>query len=125
MWECLCYPDISHCYSAAYFFPYLPTSRWDMTSIVHSFFIGFVFSMIFAHGPVIIPGVFGISFKPYHKIYYLWLGLLHISWITRTTGNFLMDLNLRKLSGVISLIAILGYLTTVAVLVIRSKNEKV
>jgi hypothetical protein len=94
-------------------------------TIVHSFFIGFVFSMIFAHGPVIIPGVFGISFKPYHKIYYLWLGLLHISWITRTTGNFLMDLNLRKLSGVISLIAILGYLTTVAVLVIRSKNEKV
>jgi hypothetical protein len=103
-----------------------PTTNWlSYDTTIHSFFIGFVFSMIFAHGPVIIPGVLGISFKPYHKLYYVWLVLLHTSWVTRAIGNFLMDLDLRKLSGAISLIAILGYLTTVATLVIRSKNEKV
>jgi hypothetical protein len=37
-------------------------------AVLHSFFIGFVFSMIFAHGPVILPGVLGISIKPYHWI---------------------------------------------------------
>jgi hypothetical protein len=101
------------------------TNWLSYDTTIHSFFIGFVFSMIFAHGPVIIPGVLGISFKPYHKLFYFWLGLLHISWITRTIGNFLMDLDLRKLSGAISLIGILGYLITVATLIIRSKNEKI
>jgi hypothetical protein len=81
--------------------------------------------MIFAHGPVIIPGVLGVSFKPYHKLFYLWLSLLHISWITRAVGNFAMDLDLRKLSGGISLVAILGYLIMLATLVISSRNEKV
>jgi hypothetical protein len=108
------------------FIIFSPTTNWlSYDTTIHSFFIGFVLSMIFAHGPAIIPGVLGISFKPYHKLFYLWLGLLHISWITRATGNFLMDLDLRKQSGAITLIAILGYLTTVATLVIRSKNEKV
>jgi hypothetical protein len=103
-----------------------PTTNWlSYDTTIHTFFIGFVLSMIFAHGPVIIPGVLGISFKPYHKLFYLWLTLLHISWITRVQANFLLDLDLRKLSGVISLIAILGYLITIATLVIRSKNEKV
>lgn len=88
-------------------------------------FIGFVFSMIVAHGPIIAPGVLGISFNPYHKLFYLWLSLLHVSRITRPLGKFLMDLDLRKLRGAISLIAILGYLITVAILVLISKNEKV
>jgi hypothetical protein len=75
-------------------------------AVVHSFFIGFIFSMIFAHGPIILPGVVGITVKPYHKILYLWL--------IRICGDIILDFSLRKHSGYITALAILGYLITIA-----------
>jgi hypothetical protein len=83
-------------------------------AVVHSFFIGFIFSMIFAHGPIILPGVVGITVKPYHKILYLWLVLLHASWVIRICGDIILDFSLRKHSGYITALAILGYLITIA-----------
>jgi hypothetical protein len=92
--------------------------------LVHSFFIGFVFSMIFAHGPIILPGVLGISEKPYHPLFYAWLVLLHGSWITRTISDTTLDMPLRKYSGLISAIAIIGYFLSVAVITIRRRRGK-
>ena len=91
--------------------------------IVHSFFIGFVFSMIFAHGPIILPGVLGISTKPYHPVLYLWLALIHVSWIVRCIADVAINLDARKISGVISMIAILGYFITL-VITIRGQRAK-
>lgn len=90
---------------------------------VHAFFIGFVFSMIFAHGPIILPGVLGISVKPYHPILYLWLLLLHSSWIVRVVADTVLDLSLRKYTGVASAIAILGYFMSLAIITIRSRQR--
>ena len=81
-------------------------------AIVHTFFIGFVFSMIFAHGPIILPGVLGSSIKPFHKILYLWLFLLHSSWLLRIFGDAFVNLPLRRMSGALSAVAILAYLIT-------------
>ncbi|HET6541194.1 MAG TPA: hypothetical protein VFG46_11955 [Chryseolinea sp.] len=81
-------------------------------AIVHTFFIGFVFSMIFAHGPIILPGVLGSSIKPFHKILYVWLFLLHSSWLLRIFGDAFVNLPLRRMSGAMSAIAILAYLIT-------------
>lgn len=92
--------------------------------LVHSFFIGFVFSMIFAHGPIILPGVLGISVKPYHPIFYVWLALLHGSWITRTISDITLDMQLRKYSGLISAVAIIGYFLSLAVVTSRSQRGK-
>lgn len=92
-------------------------------AIVHSFFIGFVFSMIFAHGPIILPGVLGISAKPFHKILYLWLLLLHSSWLIRIFADVYMQLELRKISGMISVTAIAGYFITMAVLTISNQRH--
>lgn len=89
-------------------------------AIVHVFFLGFVFSMIFAHGPVILPGVLGISAKPYHKILYLWLILLHASWLVRIYADIYFQLGLRKYSGIITAIAIVGYFATIATLTAKS-----
>jgi hypothetical protein len=56
---------------------------------IHTFFLGFVFSMIFAHGPIILPGVLGISIKPYHPLLYVWLFFLHASWTIRLVSLYL------------------------------------
>jgi hypothetical protein len=90
--------------------------------IVHSFFIGFVFSMIFAHGPIILPGILGRSVTPFNKILYVWLAILQVSWIIRLFADVLMEMEIRKISGLLSTAAILGYLITMAVLTIRTRR---
>lgn len=92
-------------------------------ALVHTFFLGFVFSMIFAHGPIILPGVLGISLKPYHRILYAWLTLLHLSWLTRIAGDILLELQWRNLSGIMTTAAILGYFATIATITIRSQRR--
>lgn len=88
--------------------------------LVHTFFLGFVLSMIFAHGPIILPGVLGISIKPYHTTLYLWLTLLHGSWVVRVFADFTLDMVLRKYTGMASGIAIAGYFITLIFIIIRS-----
>lgn len=90
---------------------------YDIT--LHTFFIGFVFSMIFAHGPIILPGVIGSSVKPFHRILYFWLILLHASWILRMAGGVALQMEWRMISGIISFTAILGYLFSIAILTSR------
>ncbi len=91
---------------------------------VHSLFIGFAFSMIFAHGPVILPGVLGISTKPYHPILYVWLFLLHASWLARVVTDITLSIHLRMYTGGVSAAAILGYFITLAVLTLRASRAK-
>jgi hypothetical protein len=45
---------------------------------LHAIFVGFVFSMVFGHAPVILPAVLRVSL-PYSSVLYLPLALLHAS----------------------------------------------
>ncbi|MEX1240254.1 MAG: hypothetical protein WEB30_11070, partial [Cyclobacteriaceae bacterium] len=105
------------------FFLALKDQALAYDAIVHTFFLGFVFSMIFAHGPIILPGVLGISFKPYHKILYAWLLLLHLSWITRILADVILNMQLRKVSALASVLSILCYFATIATLTIISQRR--
>jgi hypothetical protein len=107
------------------FLPLLTEQPLGYDILVHSFFIGFVFSMIFAHGPIILPGVLGLTAKPYHQIFFVWLALLHGSWIIRAISDITLDMQLRKLAGLISAIAIIGYFLSLAVVTIRIQRGKV
>lgn len=49
---------------------------------LHTIFVGFVFSMVFGHAPVILPAVLRTAF-PYHRVLYLPLALLHASLAVR------------------------------------------
>jgi hypothetical protein len=49
---------------------------------LHAIFVGFVFSMVFGHAPVILPAVLRVRF-PYHAVLYLPLALLHTSLAVR------------------------------------------
>ena len=60
---------------------------WD--AALHAVFLGFVFSMIFGHAPVILPAVLRVRF-PYSPVLYLPLALLHVSVLLRTTTSTLL-----------------------------------
>ena len=92
--------------------------------VVHTFFIGFVFSMIFAHGPVILPGVLGTSVKPFAPQLYTWLILLHASLWLRIGSDTLGFDELRKISGLISSLSIIGYFANVAFLLVKQGAGK-
>jgi hypothetical protein len=64
-------------------------------AMLHTMFIGFVFSMIFGHAPVSIPAIMGIPIK-YSPIFYVHLGLLHISLALRVTGDLLFWRPIRR-----------------------------
>jgi len=49
---------------------------------LHAIFVGFVFSMIFGHAPVILPAVLRVKL-PYHPALYVPLALLHASLVAR------------------------------------------
>jgi hypothetical protein len=49
---------------------------------LHAIFVGFVFSMVFGHAPVILPAVLRTAL-PYHSVLYLPLVLLHASLAVR------------------------------------------
>lgn len=84
---------------------------------LHSFFIGFVFSMIFAHGPIILPGIAGISFKPYHPALYVWLILLHTSLAMRIGADLAFNIELRMWGGMINAIVILAFFVSLGLIV--------
>jgi hypothetical protein len=102
----------------------LRDSIMSYDTVVHTFFLGFVFSMIFAHGPIILPGVLGISLKPYHKVFYLWLIVLQVSWLTRAYADNSLDPYLRQISGAVSAVAILGYFISLATITIVNTRGK-
>jgi hypothetical protein len=100
----------------------LPDSAFSYDTLVHLFFLGFGFSMIFAHGPIILPAVLGLQARPYHPILYIWLAVLHASVALRVAGNTLLHIELRRAAGAMSAFAILAYLLTVAVLAIKARR---
>lgn len=101
----------------------LLSDQWlNYDLIVHTFFIGFVFSMIFAHGPVILPGVLGISAKPFHWTLYVWLILLQSSWTIRMIADVLVEMEVRKWSGLLTAVAMGGYFVTMATLTFKGRR---
>jgi hypothetical protein len=90
---------------------------------IHSFFIGFVFSMIFAHAPIILPGVLKLQINIFNRILYLWFILLQISLLLRIFNPFILSADLKLISGLLNGIAILGFLVNMVVLVIIAKKK--
>jgi hypothetical protein len=91
---------------------------YDM--LLHNFFLGFVFCMIFAHGPIILPGVLGLSVKPYTPLFYLPLVILLASLGVRLLADaMLLPIDYRATSGWFSMGAILLYFLTMIATLIR------
>lgn len=93
-------------------------------AVLHSFFVGFVLSMILAHAPIIFPGILGIKTTPFHPVMYVWLMGLHASLIIRIYGDMTENFELRKLGGIYNGVFFLIYILTVMGLIIKFKRSK-
>jgi hypothetical protein len=81
--------------------------RYD--AMLHSIFLGFVFSMIFAHAPIILPTITGLSLS-FQKIFYLHAGLLHLSLLLRIVGDLGLWPLLQQWGGLINTLTVLLFL---------------
>jgi hypothetical protein len=81
--------------------------RYD--AMLHSIFLGFVFSMIFAHAPIIFPTITGLAL-PFRNIFYYHAGLLHLSVVLRIVGDLAQSLWLQQWGGLLNAAAILIFL---------------
>jgi hypothetical protein len=80
---------------------------------LHALFLGFVFGMIFAHAPIILPALTGLS-VPYHPVFYGPVALLQLSLLLRVVGDLLPQLTWRQWGGWLNTAAILWFLAQIA-----------
>lgn len=78
-------------------------------AMLHAIFLGFVFSMIFAHAPIILPTITGLAL-PFQSAFYLHVGLLHLSVLLRIAGSLAQLLWLQRWGGLLNAAAVLFFL---------------
>jgi len=106
------------------FYLFNDTGTVTYDALIHSFFLGFIFSMIFAHGPIILPGVLKLTVKPYHRMLYLWVFLFHFSLIIRITGGMLAIPIWKQLGGIMNGVLIILFLVNLIGLVAFKQESK-
>jgi hypothetical protein len=85
------------------------SSGMSYDAALHSVLLGFVFSMIFGHAPIILPAVLNtpVIFRP---IFYAHLILLHASLALRIAGDAAFDPAIRTWAGLLNVIAVLLFM---------------
>jgi hypothetical protein len=81
--------------------------RYD--AMLHAIFLGFIFSMIFAHAPIILPTITGLAL-PFQNSFYLHAGLLHLSLLLRIAGDLSQSPSWQQWGGLLNAAAILLFL---------------
>lgn len=103
----------------------LPETMAGYDALVHTFFIGFGFTMVFAHGPIILPAVLGINRKPFSPILYIWLLLLQSSLVLRVFTDLSSEISGRPYTGLLTTFSIVGYFLTIITLIASNRKHEV
>ncbi len=77
----------------------------DYDLVLHTFFFGFVFAMIFAHAPVIFPAVLGVRMD-YHARLYAHVLLLHVGLLLRVVSDLAGWGDGRHVAGLLNVLTI-------------------
>ncbi|HWK28764.1 MAG TPA: hypothetical protein VNS09_19545 [Solirubrobacter sp.] len=91
-------------------------------AMVHAIFLGFVFSMVFAHAPVIVPAVLGVAL-PYAPVFYGPLALLHASLALRLLGDAAGAQAAWRWGGVLNEVAIVAFLACAVTVAVRARRS--
>lgn len=94
----------------------------DYSSMLHAFLLGFVFSMIFGHAPIILPAVTGLRLN-YRPLFYLPLLLLHSTLIYRIYSQMVLDFEAMQWGGLLNVIAVLLFLAISVVTLLHSNMK--
>jgi hypothetical protein len=93
-------------------------------AMLHTIFLGFVFSMIFAHAPIIFPSITGMP-MPFSQEFYAHFALLYFSLLVRVVGDISAWMLLRKWGGLLNVLALLLFLINNVRAVRRGRSEAV
>ena len=80
---------------------------------LHALFLGFVFSMIFGHAPIILPAVARVTVR-FGRSFYAHLALLHVSLALRLGGDLVGSGPARRWGALLNAAAILLFVATTA-----------
>ena len=88
---------------------------------LHAVLLGFVFSMVFGHAPIIFPAVVRVEI-PYHASFYLPLALLHASLLVRLAGDAAGRFDWTRAGGVLNALALAAFIIGTVGAVARGKR---
>lgn len=91
--------------------------------IWHAVFVGFVFSMIFAHAQIILPALAGVRIR-HGRRFYLPLIALHLSLILRLIGDLSQLHHIRQAGGIANALAIALFLLTLLSSIKRRRSTR-
>jgi hypothetical protein len=97
----------------------VPASPWRDAAL-HALGIGFVFSMVFGHAPIIVPAVLRVKL-PYHPFFYLPLVLLHASLGARWLG-LPFGFEVARIAAMGNAVALALFIVTMLSAVLRGKR---
>jgi mono/diheme cytochrome c family protein len=78
-------------------------------AILHSLFLGFAFSMIFGHAPIILPAVLRLDIA-YSPLFYIHLTLLHLSMLLRVGGDLMAWQDGRRWGAMLNALVLLVFI---------------
>lgn len=79
-------------------------------AVLHAFFLGFTFSMVYAHAPFVMPALLGRWSRWYHPALYISVILHHLVMLLRLYSDYTSDMILRPWIGLTQVGVILLYL---------------
>lgn len=85
---------------------------------LHAVLLGFVFSMVFGHAPIIFPAVLRVA-VPYSPYFYAPLALLHASLAIRLAGDWMLQPQWRAWGGALNGVALVAFVLGTVAAVIR------
>lgn len=88
---------------------------------LHALLLGFVFSMVFGHAPIIFPAVLRVA-VPYHPAFYAPLALLHASLALRMAGDAGGHFELVRWGALLSALALLLFIANTLLAVVRGRR---
>ena len=83
--------------------------------------LGFVFSMVFGHAPIIFPAVLRVA-VPYHPTFYVPLVLLHGSLALRLAGDATGQFDWVRTGGLLNAIALAAFIVGTLSAVVRGRR---
>ena len=92
-------------------------------AFLHTLFLGFAFSMIFAHAPIILPSILGVSLT-YHPVFYVHVALLQVSLALRVIGDIGVWVDVRRWGGLLNVAVILLFMGTMVWAILRGKTGR-
>jgi hypothetical protein len=97
------------------------TASYD--AALHALLLGFVFSMVFGHAPIIFPAVLRVA-VPYHPVFYAPLALLQASLALRLACDAVGALAVTRWGALGSALALLAFVVVMATAVLTSSSAR-